>query len=68
MQLISYPSMRTYTNLDMPPLLQFIHDCLVSQPKSEIVELLDLPFRHFLHRIDLAEDLESQDAAGAYLR
>lgn len=68
MQLISYPSMKTYTNLAMPPLFQFIHDRLVSQPKNEIVELSDLPFRHFLHRIDLAEDLESQEAASAYLR
>lgn len=68
MQLISYPSMKTYTNLAMPPLFQFIHDRLVSQPKSEIVELSDLPFRHFLHRLDLAEDLESQEAAGTYLR
>uniref|UniRef100_K3WRM4 Uncharacterized protein n=1 Tax=Globisporangium ultimum (strain ATCC 200006 / CBS 805.95 / DAOM BR144) TaxID=431595 RepID=K3WRM4_GLOUD len=63
MQLISYSSMKSYTNLDMPPLLQFIHDRLQTQASDGIVHLRDLPFFHFLHRIDLPADIDDQVAA-----
>ncbi|GAB9470286.1 5',5'''-p-1,p-4-tetraphosphate phosphorylase [Globisporangium polare] len=63
MQLMSYPSLKAFTNLDMPPLLHFINERLRSYPINEIVHLPELPFLHFLHRIDLNADTESQAAA-----
>ncbi|KAF1320410.1 5',5'''-p-1,p-4-tetraphosphate phosphorylase, partial [Globisporangium splendens] len=63
MQLISYPSMKSYTNLDMPPLLQFIHDRLQTEASDGTVHLRELPFFHFLHRIDLPADIDDQVAA-----
>ncbi|DAZ99257.1 TPA: hypothetical protein N0F65_008124 [Lagenidium giganteum] len=64
MQLISYPSMESYTGQRMPPLLQFIHDLLQRQPPSAgIVQLPEIPFFHLLHRISLPSDVPIDECA-----
>ncbi|POM75128.1 5',5'''-P-1,P-4-tetraphosphate phosphorylase [Phytophthora palmivora] len=63
MQLMTYPSMKVITGLDMPPLLHFIDQKLRDYPTTETVQLPELPFCHFLHRIDLASDVNSEEAA-----
>ncbi|KAL7679625.1 putative ATP adenylyltransferase, HIT-like superfamily [Plasmopara halstedii] len=63
MQLMTYPSLRAITGLDMPPLLHFIHQKLHEHPTTNIVQLPELPFCHFLHRIDLVPDVNSEKAA-----
>lgn len=63
MQIMTYPSMKAITGLDMPPLLHFIDEKLHEYPTSETVQLPELPFCHFLHRLDLADDTDSQNAA-----
>lgn len=63
MQLMTYPSMKTITGLDMPPLLHFIEQKLQAHPAGKTVQLSELPFCHFLHRIDLAHDADSETAA-----
>ncbi|OWY99420.1 hypothetical protein PHMEG_00029574 [Phytophthora megakarya] len=60
---MTYPSMKTITGLDMPPLLNFIDHKLRDYPTTETVQLPELPFCHFLHRIDLASDIDSDKAA-----
>lgn len=50
-----------------PPLLHFINERLRTYPTTEIVHLPELPFLHFLHRIELNAETESQVAAGACL-
>ncbi|CAI5711185.1 hypothetical protein KXD40_001498 [Peronospora effusa] len=62
MQLMTYSSFKEITGLDMPPLLHFIDQKLREYPKSEIVQLAELPFCHFLHRIDLPDDIDSEKA------
>lgn len=63
MQLMTYPSMKVITGLDMPPLLHFIDQKLHEYPMTETVQLPELPFCHFLHRIDIANDVDSEKAA-----
>ncbi|ETI38684.1 hypothetical protein F443_15654 [Phytophthora nicotianae P1569] len=63
MQLMTYPSMKTITGLDMPPLLHFIDQKLREYPTTETVQLPELPFCHYLHRIDLADNIDSEKAA-----
>ncbi|KAG3120692.1 hypothetical protein PI124_g1386 [Phytophthora idaei] len=63
MQLMTYPSMKAITGLDMPPLLHFIDQKLRGYPTTETVQLPELPFCHFLHRIDLADNVDSEKAA-----
>ncbi|GLD94443.1 hypothetical protein PINS_up003054 [Pythium insidiosum] len=64
MQLISYSSMKQFCGLDMPPLLDFIHRTLQSHPSDKVVQLPELPFHHYLHRIELNDvDVSSQVAA-----
>ncbi|TMW68339.1 hypothetical protein Poli38472_005807 [Pythium oligandrum] len=63
MQLISYPSMKKYCGLDMPPLLQFIDDRLKPHATTSVVQLTELPFLHYLHRIDLPASTSFDDAA-----
>ncbi|KAF4320359.1 hypothetical protein BBO99_00001268 [Phytophthora kernoviae] len=63
MQLMTYPSIKAITGLDMPPLLHFINQKLYEYPMTETVQLPELPFCHFLHRIDLADDSEKAAAA-----
>ncbi|KAL3660107.1 hypothetical protein V7S43_015028 [Phytophthora oleae] len=63
MQIMTYPSMKVITGLDMPPLLHFIDQKLREYPTSETVQLPELPFCHFLHCIDLADDVDSEKAA-----
>ncbi|GMF50819.1 unnamed protein product [Phytophthora fragariaefolia] len=53
MQLMTYPSMKTITGLDM----------LCNYPTTETIQLPELPFCHFLHRINLAADADSEVAA-----
>ncbi|KAL4151412.1 hypothetical protein PRNP1_008357 [Phytophthora ramorum] len=62
MQLMTYPSMKAITGLDMPPLLHFIDQKLPAYSTTETVQLPELPFCHFLHRIDLEDD-DSEKAA-----
>ncbi|KAG7401962.1 bifunctional AP-4-A phosphorylase/ADP sulfurylase [Phytophthora boehmeriae] len=56
MQLMTYPSMKAITGLDMPPLLHFIDQKLREYPTAETVQLPELPFCHFLHRLDVTTD------------
>ncbi|KAG6618805.1 5',5'''-P-1,P-4-tetraphosphate phosphorylase [Phytophthora cinnamomi] len=63
MQLMTYPSMKAITGLDMPPLLHLIDQKLRDYPTTETVQLPELPFCHFLHRIDLPADADSEKAA-----
>ncbi|KAG7381931.1 bifunctional AP-4-A phosphorylase/ADP sulfurylase [Phytophthora pseudosyringae] len=63
MQLMTYPSMKAITGLDMPPLLHFIDQKLREYLTTETVQLPGLPFCHFLHRINLADDVDSEKAA-----
>ncbi|RLN38043.1 hypothetical protein BBJ28_00001089 [Nothophytophthora sp. Chile5] len=72
MQLMSYPSMKEVTGLDMvrldpPPLLHFINQRLRDYSTTETVQLPELPFCHFLHRIDVPEDTESGEASATLL-
>ncbi|CAI5711068.1 unnamed protein product [Peronospora destructor] len=62
MQLMTYSSIKEITGLDMPPLLQFIDHKLREYPISETVWLPELPFCHFLHRLDLPNDIDSEKA------
>lgn len=48
-----------------PPLLHFIDQKLKAHPTTHAVHLPELPFFHFLHRLDFAPDTSSTDAAGA---
>ena len=45
-----------------PPLLHLIDQKLREYPLSETVQLSELPFCHFLHRIDLPDDIDSEKA------
>lgn len=63
MQLMTYPSLKAITGLDMPPLLHFIDQKLCECPTTRIVQLPELPFCHFLHRVDLAADVDGEKAA-----
>ncbi|TYZ62178.1 hypothetical protein PybrP1_006551 [[Pythium] brassicae (nom. inval.)] len=67
MQLMSYPSLKAFTGLDMPPLLHFIAERLRNHPMSSVVQLPELPFLHFLHRIEIDPKTESEDAADQLL-
>jgi hypothetical protein len=48
-----------------PPLLHFINNKLRGYPTTETIHLPELPFFHFLHRVDLPPNVDSQVAAGA---
>lgn len=50
-------------NVGQPPLLHFIDQKLRDYPTTETVQLPELPFCHFLHRIDIAADADSEKAA-----
>lgn len=53
------------TNLLQPPLLHFIDERLQSHPPTGVVQLPELPFLHFLHRVEIDAESESENAAGA---
>ncbi|KAJ0411875.1 hypothetical protein ATCC90586_005970 [Pythium insidiosum] len=56
MQLISYSSVKQFCGLDMPPLLDWIHRALQRHPSDKAVQLPELPFHHYLHRLELPDD------------
>ncbi|CAH0473983.1 unnamed protein product [Peronospora belbahrii] len=63
MQLMTYSSIQKITGLHMPPMLHFIDQKLGGYPTTEIVQLPELPFCHFLHRIDLVDGIDSDKIA-----
>uniref|UniRef100_A0AAV1UWP3 ATP adenylyltransferase n=1 Tax=Peronospora matthiolae TaxID=2874970 RepID=A0AAV1UWP3_9STRA len=63
MQLMTYRSMKDIMGLDTPSLLYFIDQQLRAHSMSQTVQLPELPFCHFLHRIDVADGTDSEKAA-----